>query len=181
MRQDQKGYISLEIQHLLRWQLLPRWRQERVRVRVMIGFLVRGRARINITIRIRVRVRVGVTFNVSDYYWSNCRRNKCCTFVSLEPDGRDTSGRRGIVLQIHSWDSWTTGLFFPYWCCLSQVEQSWALNHLVHVEREDEVAHSLVFSCSSWDRTSPLICGGAIDQYQAAGRDHLLLLVFGIW
>ena len=44
----------------------------------MIGLLVRGRVRIKI--RFRDSVRVGVTFNVSVYYWSNCRRSKCRTF-----------------------------------------------------------------------------------------------------
>ena len=44
----------------------------------MIGFLIQGRVRI----RIRVRVRVRVMFKVSIYYWSNCRRSKCHTFVS---------------------------------------------------------------------------------------------------
>ena len=42
----------------------------------MIGFLVRGRVRI----KIRIRVRIGVTFNISVYYWINCRRSKCRTF-----------------------------------------------------------------------------------------------------
>ena len=42
----------------------------------MIGFLVRVRVRVRIRIWIRVRVRFGVTFNVSVYRWSNCRRSK---------------------------------------------------------------------------------------------------------
>ena len=44
----------------------------------MIGFLVQGKVRI--MIKFRVRVRVGVTFNVSIYRRSNCRRSKCRTF-----------------------------------------------------------------------------------------------------
>ena len=53
------------------------------RVRVMIGFLVQGRVRIKI--RIWVRVRVGVTFNISVYHWSNCRRSKrrTCNITSF--------------------------------------------------------------------------------------------------
>ena len=62
--------------------------QQRVRVRVMIGFLVRGRVRIKIRFRVRVmvrvRVRVGVTFNVSIYHRSNCRRSKYRTFKFRE-------------------------------------------------------------------------------------------------
>ena len=46
-------------------------------VRVMIGFVVRGR------VRLKIRVRVGVTFNISVYHWSNCRRSKCRTFASI--------------------------------------------------------------------------------------------------
>ena len=69
------GFCAV-IQHLLRWWYL---RQQRVRVGEMIGFLVRGRVRIKT--RFRVRVRVGVTFNVSIYHRSNCRRSKCWTFV----------------------------------------------------------------------------------------------------
>ena len=77
---QQVGLVKV-IQHLLRWQLLLRWclQQQKVRVRVMIWFLVRSRVRIKI--RIRVRVRVGVTFYVSVYRWSNCRRSKCCPFL----------------------------------------------------------------------------------------------------
>ena len=43
----------------------------------MIGFLVGDR------VRIKIRIRVGVTFNVSIYHWSNCRRSKCRTFDSM--------------------------------------------------------------------------------------------------
>ena len=72
------SYLKRVIRHLLRRQLLLRWYlwQQKVRVRVMIGFLVRDRVRIMILIRIRV----GVTFNVSDYHLSNCRRSNC-TFL----------------------------------------------------------------------------------------------------
>ena len=42
----------------------------------MVRFLVWVR----VNVKIRVRVRVGVTFNVSIYHWSNCRRRKCRTF-----------------------------------------------------------------------------------------------------
>ena len=46
----------------------------------MIGVLSQGRVRIKI--RIGIRVRVGVTFDVSIYHWSNCRRSKCRTFLT---------------------------------------------------------------------------------------------------
>ena len=66
----------LVIRHLLPRQLLLRWlslttkeSEERAIFRLTIGFLARGR------VMIKIRVRVGVTFNVSVYHWSNCRRS----------------------------------------------------------------------------------------------------------
>ena len=60
------------IRHLLRRLYLQ---QHRVRVRVRTGFLVPGR------VRIEIRGRDGVSFNVSIYHWSNCRRSKCRPFL----------------------------------------------------------------------------------------------------
>ena len=74
----QEGPIKV-IRHLLRRQLLRWWYlgQQRLRLGVMIRFLVRGR------VRIKIRFRVRVTFNVSIYHRSNCRRSKCTFPIKL--------------------------------------------------------------------------------------------------
>ena len=67
----------------------------------------------------------------------------------------------GRICVVHSGDVWSTVPSFGYGGCLSRVEQNgWSFAYmlasylLIHVEREDEVGHSLVNSFSFWDRTS---------------------------
>ena len=75
---------------LLRWWYLE---QQRVRVRVMIGVLFRG--------RVRIKIRLGVTFNVSIYHRSNCRRSKCRTFPHNHSGDLDIFSRIFFIFTIH--------------------------------------------------------------------------------
>ena len=100
--------LMMVIRHLLWWQWLLRWclQQQRVTVLVMIGLLVRDWVRVKIMIRDKVRV--GVTFNITVYHWSNCRRSKCHTFVVIATNHCMTNCASKVLINLkYVWVYWT--------------------------------------------------------------------------